>query len=89
MYSLGRIHKIQGDKKLQKTILAARKARNIEEFIKPEKGLRPETRDERFQRTMLFSHGLQFFNEVYSYKPGNKLFQNDWFMGPFYSYNGN
>lgn len=89
MYSLGKIHKIQGSKKLERTILAARKAKNVDEFMKPEKGFRPETREERMQRTLLVSHGIQFFNEIYSYKPGNKMFQNDWFMGPFYSYDTN
>jgi hypothetical protein len=89
MYSLGTISKVQGKKQLQKTILAARKARNIDEFINPYKGLRPETRDQRHQRTLLVSQGIQFFGDLYNYKEGNRLFQNDWFMGPFYSHDGN
>lgn len=89
MLSLGTINKIQGRNKLQKTILAARKARGVDEFVNPHKSLRPETRDERFKRTLLVSQGIQFFSELYQYRDGNRLFRNDWFQGPFYSHDAN
>lgn len=89
LLSVGTINKVEGRNKLQKTILAARKTGGIEEFINPHKGLRPETRDERFKRALLVSQGIQFFSDLYQYREGNHLFKNDWFQGPFYSDDAN
>ena len=33
--------------------------------------------------------GKIILNDVYKQKQGMQFFKNDWFMGPFYSYNHN
>ena len=37
----------------------------------------------------LLVKGMLFFQDFYSQKEGHKYFKNDWFMGPFYSYDFN
>ena len=70
--------------------MAARYSKNNEDFVKSGyKSLRPELRQDRLKRTILISHGIQMADTIYKHSEGKQLFKNDWFMGPFYSYDGN
>lgn len=89
MLAIGSINKVQTKKKLEKTILDARKSSNMSDFINPYRGQRPDKREERLQRALLVSQGIQFFSDLYDFRDGNRMFRNDWFMGPFYCYDQN
>ncbi|CAK66327.1 unnamed protein product (macronuclear) [Paramecium tetraurelia] len=50
----------------------------------------PELKQERLKRIWMISKGQEFFDEVYgNIDPGFQFLKNDWFMGPFYSYDPN
>ena len=90
MRSLGKINNLMSDKQLDRAILAARCSKNTEDFVKSgHKSLRPELRQDRIKKTMLISHGIQIADTIYKHSEGKRLFKNDWFMGPFYSYDAN
>ncbi|KRW98413.1 hypothetical protein PPERSA_12892 [Pseudocohnilembus persalinus] len=82
-------------KQIKKQILEARTYKNVNSYINQEmKFSRPQyNKKERLQRTLLVAKGMETFDQVYGYrqesKNGKQFLQNDWHMGPFYSYNGN
>ena len=41
------------------------------------------------EKKVLLAQGISVFNDIYKNKEGMTFFKNDWFMGPFYSYDGN
>lgn len=78
------------NKELDRAILAARYSKDTSDFVMAgHKSLRPDKREDRIKRTMLISHGIQVADTIYKHSEGRELFKNDWFMGPFYSYDRN
>lgn len=43
----------------------------------------------KIDKKALLVQGITFFSDIYDQKQGMKFFKNDWFMGPFYSYDNN
>lgn len=90
MKSVGKVNNIMTSKELDRAILAARHSKDTTDFIMSgHKSLKPELRQDRLKKTMLVSHGIQVADTIYRHAEGRRLFKNDWFMGPFYSYGAN
>jgi len=58
------------------------------EFINEKEGRLVNINDVIDKRMMVAESRL-LFEEVYKYRKGCEFFKNDWFMGPFYSYDKN
>lgn len=81
-------------KDIHKNILDARIANKWNNFANSNyKVCKPiATHDLRKKRMWLVAQGLELYEDVYGIRDaeaGSKLLQNDWFMGPFYSYDPN
>jgi hypothetical protein len=82
MKMVGKSVGITNEKTLDRFILKGRNCRNTKEFV----GRR--NNDSMKKQEMLIK-GKLILNDVYKQKEGMHFFKNDWFMGPFYSYNHN
>ena len=90
MKSVGRINNLMSDKQLNKTILAARYSKDVSDFIMSgEKSWKPMLREDRIKKTLLVTQGMQVMERMYRREEGRELGKNDWFMGPFYSFDRN
>ena len=85
---IGKTSNLENKKDLHKYILDGRKCKNVSEFIN-EKNDRRIDRHKVMDKKKLLVQGMLFFNDIYAQREGHKYFKNDWFMGPFYSYDHN
>lgn len=74
--------------KAHKYLLESRKCRNIAEFINDRHGRRVNPTEVGDKRMLVIQSKL-LFGEIYKYREGCRFFQNNWCMGPFYSYDPN
>jgi hypothetical protein len=91
---------IKKRKKIKKELLAARGARSWKEFVNQSYKYGPHTKEgkqTRLDRFMMVTDAIDVFNEIPDVprydgdepKQGRQFLKNDWFMGPFYSYDHN
>jgi len=80
------------DKEVRKEIMRGRKYRGLQKFMNSDfKFAKPPfLKQSRKQRVWIMSQAVDLYDNIYSSKKTNgKFLKNDWFMGPFYSYNKN
>ncbi|CAD8106274.1 unnamed protein product [Paramecium primaurelia] len=86
------INIFQSKQEIKSMIQRARNNSSAKGFIYSEYKINkpPELKQERLKRIWMISKGQEFFDEVYgNIDPGLQFLKNDWFMGPFYSYDPN
>lgn len=84
-------------KEIQNIVLNGRFAKNTKSFINQTyKFAKPkDTRQERLKRTLIVARGIETYDNIYGFRKeqseakGQDFLKNDWFLGPFYSYNHN
>lgn len=87
-------------KKLHKELLAARGAKDWKDFVNQSYKYTPHTEEGkkiRFERFLMVTNAIDAFDEIPNVpmydsddpKKGRHFLRNDWFMGPFYSYDHN
>ena len=81
-------------KDIHKNILDARIAKKWDKYANSDfKVARPPfNRDLRRKRMWLVAQGIELYEDIYGMRdnpPGLRMLENDWFMGPFYSYDPN
>ncbi|KAL4474927.1 hypothetical protein ABPG74_001623 [Tetrahymena malaccensis] len=87
----------KNDKEVLKKVMDARKSSNTQQYINESyKFAKPNSNKiERLKRTLMVAQGIELYENIYGYREGNdqrngfQFGQNDWFMGPFYSYDHN
>ncbi|KAL4512264.1 hypothetical protein ABPG72_005266 [Tetrahymena utriculariae] len=87
----------KSDKEVLKKVMDARKSSNTQQYINESyKFAKPNSNKmERLKRTLIIAQGVELYENIYGYREGNdqrngfQFGQNDWFMGPFYSYDHN
>ena len=83
-----------GRKDIHKSILDARVSNKWDNYTNSNyKFCKPKfNRELRKKRTWLVAQGIELYDDIYGMRnnpPGLKMLENDWFMGPFYSYDPN
>lgn len=87
-------------KNLRSELLAARKHKTWKDFVNQNYKYTPHTdegKQKRVERFLMVSSAIDAFDEIPDApmregddpRPGRRFFRNDWFMGPFYSYDHN
>lgn len=95
----------KSEKEILKKVMDARKSSSTTDFIhESSKFGRPtKNREERMKRTLLVAQAIQVADQIYGHREalesasttsqsrgeGMVFGKNDWFMGPFYSYDKN
>ena len=81
---------------VKKEVMGARKYRGLSKYMNSDyKFCKPGfLKKSRRKRVWIMSQAIDMFDDAYGYKRGRapkglNLLENDWFMGPFYSYNQN
>ena len=82
MKMVGKSVGITNEKTLDRFILEGRNCRNTREFV-------GKRNNDCLKKKEMLIKGKTILNDVYKQKDGMRFFKNDWFMGPFYSYNHN
>ena len=84
------------DKEVKKEIFRGRKYEGINKYMNSNyKFCKPRfKKKERRKRVWIMSQAVDMYDDAYGYKKnkapkGMNFMKNDWFMGPFYSYNQN
>ena len=86
---------VGGKKVLQKALMDGRKARNLNEYLNQNyKFARPkEHQNERLKRALVYGNAMIQLNKKGisngDIHEGREYFENNWGMGPFYSYDNN
>ena len=70
-------------------ILEGRKCRNTGEFLNVRGSKQRGQMDGLIRKQEMLLQGRMVLGEVYREREGMRFLRNDWFMGPFYSYDHN
>lgn len=82
MRMVGKSVGITNEKTLDRFLLKGRNCRNTKEFV-------GKRNADCLRKKEMLLKGKVILGEVYRQKEGMQFFKNDWFMGPFYSYDHN
>ena len=87
-------------RKINKELLAEKSEKNWKDFVNQSYKYAPHTREgrqKRFERLLMVTNAIDAFDEIPDVpryagddpKKSRHFLKNDWFMGPFYSYDSN